>query len=112
MADSEVLVEKEDAYVALPTTDEEVIFAISVKASEPQKPRLLYNGEEHALLYRDDYDVVLLDYLNSEVQRMLQQSKKIYITEIDYKEKQLIRDYTAPVKKVKTYPLNLAPYFD
>ncbi len=109
---SEIFVEKEDAYVALPTTEDEVIFAISVKTGEPKAPHLLYDGDEHALLYRDENDVVLLDYLNSEVQRMLQGAQKIYVAEIDYKEKQLIRDYTVPVEKVSTYPINLAPYFD
>lgn len=109
---SEIFVEKEDAYVALPTTEDEVIFAISVKTGEPKAPHLLYDGAEHALLYRNEKEVVLLDYLNSEVQRMLQGAQKIYIAEIDYKEKQLIRDYTAPVEKVASYPINLTPYFD
>ncbi len=109
---SKIFIEKEEAYVAMPTTENEIIFAISVKMGEPKSPHLLYDGDEHALLYRDKKDVVLLDYLNSEVQKILQDSQKIYIAEIDYKEKQLIRDYVVPIEKVVSYPINLAPYFD
>ena len=105
-------IEKEDAFVALPTTEDELIFAIAVRENEPNQPKLLYDGDEHALLIRSKEDAVILDYLNSEVQKILQHSFKIYVAEIDYKEKKMMRDYMVPIHLVDSYPFNLAPFFD
>ncbi len=109
---ADILIEKEDAYVAMPTTEDEVVFAISVKEEEPESPQLLYDKEDHALLVRNKDNAVILDYLNSEIQVMLQGAKKVFIAEIDYKEKKLVRDYEVPVEFVKGYPYDLAPYFE
>ena len=107
-----LVVEKEDAYVALPTTEDEVVFAISVKENEPEDPQLMYDNDEHALVIRKNISVVILDYLNTEIQSMLQNSKKVYIAEIDYKEKRLKRDYEVPIALVEEYPIDLLPYFE
>ncbi len=107
-----LVVEKEDAYVALPTTEDEIVFAISVKENEPENPQLMYDNDEHALLIRNDVSAVVLDYLNTEIQTMLQNSKKVYIAEIDYKEKRLKRDYEVPVAMVQEYPIDLMPFFE
>jgi len=104
-------VEKEDAYVAMPTTEDDIVFAISVKEEAPDTPQLMYDNDEHALLLRNQKNVIILDYLNSEIQQMLHGVKKVFIAEIDYKEKRLIRDYEVPVEVVSNYPIDLEPYF-
>ncbi len=94
------MIVKEDAYVALPTVDGEIVFAISVKEDEPHHPHLVYASGDHALLYRSDVreDVVLLDYVNKEAQKYLSTLAEITIAEIDYKQKKLIREYPVPVE--------------
>ncbi len=109
---ADILIEKEDAYVAMPTTEDDIVFAISVKDESPDTPQLLYDKEDHALLMRNKGSAVILDYLNSEIQEMLQVARKVFIAEIDYKEKRLVRDYEVPVEFVKRYPVDLKPYFD
>ncbi len=91
---------KEDAYVALPTVDGEIVFAISVKDNEPHNPHLVYASGDHALLYRSDKleDIVLLDYVNKEAQKYLNTLEQITIAEIDYKEKRLVREYSVPIE--------------
>lgn len=107
-----LIVEKEDAYIAMPTIEDDVVFAISVKENDPCEPFLMYDGKEHALLMRDKQRIVILDYLNSEIQEMLQTANKAFITEINYKEKSLIHDYEVPVEHVKKYPIKLDPFFE
>ncbi len=109
---ADILIEKEDAYVAMPTTEDDIVFAISVKEADPDTPQLLYDHEEHALLMRNKDNGIILDYLNAEIQDMLQTARKVFIAEIDYKEKKLIRDYEVPVEIVKGYPIDLKPYFE
>lgn len=112
MENQEFSVEKEDAYVVLPTTEDDLVFAIAVREQEPDDPRLLYDGDEHALLMRGEKEVIVLDYLNSEVQNMLKRSQNISIAEIDYKEKLMVRDYAVPVQRVVSYPVDIEPLFD
>lgn len=112
MAKQEFSVEKEDAYVVLPTTEDELVFAIAVRENDPDDPRLLYDGDEHALLLRGEKEIILLDYLNSEVQNMLKRAQSIFIAEIDYKDKLMVRDYAVPVQRVVSYPVDIEPFFD
>lgn len=112
MANQEFSVEKEDAYVVLPTTEDELVFAIAVRENNPDDPRLLYDGDEHALLVRGEKEIILLDYLNSEVQNMLKRAQSIFIAEIDYKDKLMVRDYAVPVQRVVSYPVDIEPFFD
>lgn len=109
--DNNLMIEKEDAYVAMPTTEDDIVFAISVKDKEPNTPQLIYDNDEHALLIRNQKNIIILDYLNSEIQQMLQSAKKVFIAEIDYKEKRLIRDYEVPVEVVSDYPVDITSYF-
>ena len=105
-----VEIEREDAFVALPTTEDELVFAISVKETEPKNAKLLYDHAEHALLLRNKKHALILDYLNSEVQDMLDNDRLDHIAEIDYKEKQLMRDYPVDVHFVEQYPFDLTPF--
>ncbi len=106
----ELSVEKEDSYVILPTTEEELIFAISVKDEDPIDPVLLYDGSEHALLYRSKTDVVILDYLPENIKERLDNIDKAYIVEIDYRVKKLKQDYDVMVEIVKEYPFDISNY--
>ena len=106
----ELSVEKEDSYVILPTTDEELIFAISVKDEDPIDPVLLYDGGEHALLYRSKSDVVILDYLPENIRERFDNIDKAFIVEIDYRIKKLKQDYEVMVELVKEYPFDISSY--
>lgn len=108
--DIDLLVEKEEAYVIMPTTEEELVFAISVKDEDPIDPVLLYDGGEHALLYRSSTDVVILDYLPEKIRERMDNIDKAYIVEIDYRVKKIKQDYEALVELVKEYPLDITQY--
>ena len=46
------------------TTEEGVpVFVIDSNRSKPDSAILLYDGGKHATLFRNDHDVILLDYL-------------------------------------------------
>ena len=106
----ELSIEKEDSYVIFPTTDEELIFAISTKDEDPMEPKLLYNLGEHALLYRSKTDIVILDYLPEHIKERLEHIDKAYIVEIDYRVKKLKQDYDVSVDIVKEYPIDISKY--
>lgn len=108
----EPVISKEDAYVVMPTSEEELVFALSVKDDEADDPKVLYDGGEHALLYRSKDEIVILDFLHPNVQQKLEHVGKAFIVEIDYKIKKIVQDYEAPVEFVDSYPFDIAPYID
>ena len=90
----------------------EIYIFLDASKDKPENPRIVYDGKDHALLMRDKHYIVILDYLNSEIQEMLQTANKAFITEINYKEKSLIHDYEVPVEHVKKYPIKLDQFFE
>ena len=47
------------------------VFIIDNNRSKPNNAIILYDGGKHATLFRNDHDVVLLDYLPDEVTKIL-----------------------------------------
>ena len=107
---NEFSIEKEDADVIFPTRDDEIVFAISVKEEDPVKPKILYDGKEHALLYRSETDIVILDYLPEKIKEKLQNVDEAYIVEIDYRVKKMKYNYDAFIELVEEYPFDITKY--
>lgn len=81
-----------------------LFFAIDVYGSEPDKPILIYDGGNHATFYRNSEDVILLDYINKNIQKALKESDYIVVAEIDYESERVVRDYKARIKTFKKNP--------
>ncbi len=111
-AKSELNISKEDAYVVLPTMEDELIFALSVREDEPDEPKILYDHGTHALFFRTPTEVIILDFLHEEVQQKLENVEKAFVVEIDYKIKKMIHDYEVPIEIVRKYPFDLTPYIE
>lgn len=106
----ELNVIKEDAYVVLPTTEDEVVFALSIEEDEPEDPKILYDNGDHALFFHSPKNVVILDFLHEDVQRKLEFLDRAFVVEIDYKIKKLQRNYEVPVEIVSAYPFDITKY--
>ena len=57
------------------------LFALPFCESEPQNPILLYDGGKHATLFRNENDVVLIDYLPSDIPPILQKCNWMVVIE-------------------------------
>lgn len=91
-------------YEIMTTDSGTLFFAIGVGVSEPDKPLLVYDGGEHATFYRNSDDVLLLDYINENVQKMLKESDYIVVAELDRETERVVRDYKARIKIFKKNP--------
>lgn len=107
---NDLTITKEEAYVILPTTDEELIFAIATKEEDPEESRLFYDGGEHAVLFRSESEVVILDFLPEKIRERMERIDKAFIVEIDYKVKKIKQDYEVIVELVDEYPFDISPY--
>lgn len=64
---------------------------------EPTDPVLLYDGKNHALLYRNNQTGVILDYLDPRAQVLLKQSTSVAVCEFNPQTQDVRRLYDVPV---------------
>ena len=82
------------------------MISMHARPEEPESPVLIYDGGDHALLYRTPRLSVLLDFVHPEVRPFLLKAKQVLIVETkDYK---IIREYIATCKCVKNLPIDKA----
>ncbi|GHV47241.1 hypothetical protein FACS1894204_10400 [Synergistales bacterium] len=99
------MIVQEKAYQAFLHDEFGVMFIIMKKDGEPDQPRMLYDGGEHALLYRDKDSKSLLDYLNEDVRDTLSEIDKVAFVEFEVDEEALARAYEVSVEHVDSIPL-------
>lgn len=89
----------EGRYDILQNAEGKVMIIINARKSEPYEPRLVYDGDPHALLYRNRSSAVLLDSINIKARSILKEQESVYITELI--EEDVYREYTVAVRIVK-----------
>ena len=98
-------IEIENFYDILQNKDGDIMFSVLEREGEPDNPKLVYDGGEHALLHRNGGHVVILDYINPNVRPSLTKTKEVLIAEHPKKDKnKFVREYVAVVKMVKRLP--------
>lgn len=85
---------------------DEVMISLRSREGDPASPVLLYDGGEHALLYRRPEQSVLLDFIHPEARPYLLACDKVLIAET--KDYAVEREYTAVCRHVKSLPLDQA----
>ncbi len=80
------------------------LFALPFCESEPQNPILLYDGGKHATLFRNENDVVLIDYLPSDITPILQKCNWMVVIERNVENNSIVRDYKVLIKIIKNNP--------
>ena len=88
------------------TTEEGVpVFVIDNSRSKPDNAVLLYDGGKHATLFRNDHDVILLDYLPDEVRKIITDASWAVVLEKNKAGDAILKNYKVKIKKVKRNPL-------
>jgi hypothetical protein len=95
---------QENFYEAFLNDDDEIMFAIASRESEPEKPQLIYDGGEHAILYRNKGNTIVMDFLHPDIRPYLSKAQTILISEVN--ETEVVREYEVFKKQVKNIPLS------
>lgn len=103
-------ISQEKKYQILPTTDKGLVFAINMKPGAICDPKILYDGGNHALLYRSDEDVVILDFLEPCAKKMMQNLSKAHICEIDYEKEEVEHLYEVHIHQIFQMPFDIEAY--
>jgi len=95
-----------EAFEVIFTEENILIFSLPFRDGKAERPIILYDGGEHAMLYRASGDVLGLNFLPDEAKPILSSSKYAYVLEVDYDNEIIISDYQAPIKIVKQIPMS------
>ncbi len=87
-----------EAYKFIVSLNGKAAILLRPQKGNPLKPYILYDGSDHAFLYRNSQDVLLLDYLNTQIIPVLQNADSIVIIEADWQTNETINDYLVPIK--------------
>ena len=96
--------EQESFYEVHLNKYDELMISMHAKEGEPNSPVLIYDGGDHALLYRTPQSSVLLDFIHPEVRPYLLKANQVLIAET--KDYRVTREYTAVCKRVKNLPID------
>ncbi len=76
---------------------------IRARLDDAFSPRMIYNGGAHAVLYRNDGNVIVLDFIHPSIRADLEHAPQLLIVEAH--DGSVIREYMAEVKHMKEIPL-------
>ena len=93
-------IEQEREYNILQNGADEILIMINYKQTEPENPRIIYDGEDCALLCRNRKSAMMLNAINEQARAPLSSVDTVLIVEI--KDDDVAREYKVPVRHVKS----------
>jgi len=100
---SNVVLEVESYYDILENDDGELLVTIKARQGGPEKPAILYAGEEHALFYRSADQTIILDFIHPGVRGSFRKVKELLVAEL--RDGSIVREYMVPVRQVTKLPV-------
>ena len=85
-------------YDMLQNAEGEILIIIEKRESAPESPRLLYDGGDRALLYRNKESALKLNNIDEKARPALMAVDEILIAEIENED--VLREYKVPLRKV------------
>ena len=90
-------------YVAEGDEGELYIF-LKAKNDEPQAPKIIYDGKDHAIFLRNNTQKIILDYIHPDIRAKLRRAPQVVIVETLLEN---IKDsYVANMQMVEAIPLD------
>ena len=86
------------AYKIIVSQDGKIAILLHPQKGLHHNPYILYDGGDHAFLYRNPQDVILLDYLDPQITTLLQNADSVAVIEADWKTNETINDYSVTIK--------------
>lgn len=97
--------EQENFYEFHLNKNNELMVSLKNREENPENPVLIYDGGEHALFYRKENQVILLDFIHPQIRPYLKDTKNILFSETQ--NYQVVREYNVSCKIVKNLPIDI-----
>lgn len=101
-------IEQEKKFDILTNPAGEILIVIKARLTNEEKPAIVYDGGEHALLYRNASNTIVLDYIHPQVRFALSHKNKVLVVEAQGSS--VIREYFSTVQQIEKVdlPIELA----
>ena len=96
-------VEQEKKFDVLCNPAGNLLIIIRARIDSEEKPVIVYDGGEHALLYRNNENLIVLDYLHPMIRTSLYNAASVLIVEAQGSA--IVREYFATIKQSSKVPL-------
>lgn len=97
------LIEEETKYNILKNISGDLMILMRARIDAAEKPQIVYDGGEHALLYRSKDNTIVLGYVHPDVRQDLTRVETVLIVEAQGSS--IVREYYSKVKTMKKIPL-------
>ncbi len=97
------MVEVENHYDILKNSEGELLVAIKARMGGSERPKILYDGQDQALLYRSVDQTIVLDYINPGVRETFANIRQVLVVEL--RDDDIVREYMVPVRRVAKLPV-------
>lgn len=97
------LIEEETKYNILKNISGDLMILMRARMDAAEKPQIVYDGGEHALLYRTQNHTIVLGYVHPAVRKDLEHVENVLIVEAQGSS--IVREYYSKVKSMKKIPL-------
>lgn len=97
------VIEEEKQYSILKNAAGDLMMLMRARLNDAEMPQMIYDGGEHALLYRSKDNTIFLGYIHPEIREELSQANSILIVEAQ--SGSIIREYNSHIKHLKKIPL-------
>lgn len=93
------VVEKQDFFEIIENKYGELAIFIDNRETSPQNPKLEYNGDNVAILYRDAKTIIKLEGISKETRSTLAEAEVVLFVETN--DNEVTRTYAVPVETVE-----------
>lgn len=98
----------EGAYLIAEGSGGELYFFIDAKRETPMTPKIVYDGSEHALFYRNDEQKIIFDFINPDIRARLQKTYSVMVVESILEN--ITESYRVDLEHVAKLPVDLSQY--
>ena len=99
----ENLVEQEKNFNILKNPAWDLMILIRARLEDATQPKIIYNGGKHAVLYRNQDNTIVLDFIHPSIRSDL--GRVVTLLVVEAHDGSIIREYMAEVKHMKQIPL-------
>ena len=82
----------------------ELYFFIEAKKNHPDEPRIIYDGQDHAIFLRSPEEKIILDYIHPEIREQLRKAKRVIMVETILEN--IKESYYAELQMVEKIPVD------
>lgn len=104
MSDWQLKPEIEEFYDILQNSAGELLICIKARESAPEEPKIVYDGGNHALLYRNSGLSIMLDFIHQAAREPLFKAKSVLM--VEFRNNEVVIEYEVPIKIVKKMPIS------